>query len=103
MQLQIITIFCLCEDFLTETGQKDDPQTQFSTAEVMTAALVSAWFFGGSQRLTCLFFKEHGYMPKMISESRFNRRLLRISEELWMALFQLLAGFTKNLMPAMNT
>ena len=97
MQLQIITIFCLCEDFLTETGQKDDPQTRFSTAEVMTAALVSAWFFGGNQRLTCLFLKEHGYMPKMISESRFNRRLLRISEEPWMALFQLLARIHKEL------
>ena len=103
MQLQTITIFCLCEDFLTEFGQKDDTQTQFSTAEVMTAALLSAWFFGGNQRLTCLFLKEHGYIPKMISESRFNRRLLRISEELWRALFQLLARIHKNLMPAMNT
>ena len=63
----------------------------------MTAALVSAWFFGGNQRLTCIFLKEHGYMPKMISESRFNRRLLRISEELWMALFQLLARIHKEL------
>ena len=97
MQLQIITIFCLCEDFLAEFGQKDDVQTQFSTAEVMTAALVSAWFFGGNQRIACLFLKEHGYMPKMISESRFNRRLHSISEELWMSLFQILADIHKTL------
>ena len=48
MQPKIITIFCQCEDFLSELGQKDDAQAQFSTAEVMTAALVSDWFFGGN-------------------------------------------------------
>ncbi len=48
MQLKIITIFCQCEDFLSEFGQKDEAQARFSTAEVMTAALVSAWFVGGN-------------------------------------------------------
>ena len=91
MPLEIITIYCLCEGFLSEFGQKDDVQTQFSTAEVMTAALISAWFFNGNQRNGCLFLKSHGYMPKMVSESRFNRRLHKIPEELWMSLFQILA------------
>ena len=99
MPLEIITIYCLCEDFLSEYGQKDDPQTQFSTAEVMAAALISAWFFNGNQRLACLFLKQHGYMPKMISESRFNRRLHKISEQLWMSLFQILAEIHKKLNP----
>ena len=99
MQLEIITIYCLCEDFLAVYGQKDDVQTQFSSSEVMTAALVSAWFFAGNQRMTCLFLKQHGYMPKMVSESRFNRRLHKIPEELWMSLFQVVAEVHKKLNP----
>ena len=35
MQEKIITIYCLCADFLIVYGQKDEPQAQMSTAEVM--------------------------------------------------------------------
>src|SRR5579872_4637920 len=91
MHLQIITIYCLCADFWDAFGSKDDAQTQMSTAEVMTTALVAAWFFGGNQELARLFLKEHGYIPTMLSKSRFNRRLHAIEETLWQALFYLLA------------
>lgn len=92
MQEQIITIFCLCAEFLSVYGHKDDAQTQMTTAEVMTAALVAAWFFGGHQAHACQFLKEHGYMPKMLSKSRFNRRLHHIPDTCWQALFYLLAS-----------
>lgn len=91
MPEQIITIYCLCVDFLSVYGHKDDVQTQLSTAEVMTAALVAAWLFDGHQLRACQFLKEHGYMPHMLSKSRFNRRLHQIPETLWQALFFLLA------------
>lgn len=38
MLLQIITIYCLCDEFLTAYGYQDDPQAQMTTAEVMTTA-----------------------------------------------------------------
>ncbi len=91
MQKQIITIYCLCADFLALYGQKDDPQAQMTTAEVMTTALVAAWFFDGKQERSRIFLKEEGYIPKMLSKSRFNRRLHQIPEALWQALFQLLS------------
>jgi len=91
MSEQIITIYCLCADFLLVYGHKDDVQTQLTTAEVMTAALVGAWFFDGHQLLACQFLKEHGYMPEMLSKSRFNRRLHQIPDTIWQALFFLLA------------
>lgn len=91
MQEKIITIYCLCADFLIAYGHKDDPQAQISTAEVMTCALVASWFFAGNQEAARLFLKEHGYIKNMLSKSRFNRRLHALPDTLWQALFYLLA------------
>ena len=95
MQEKIITIYCLCADFLIAYGKKDDPQAQMSTAEVMTTVLVATWFFQGNQEYARLFLKEHGYIPKMLSKSRLNRRLHQIPDTLWQALFALLAAIHK--------
>jgi hypothetical protein len=41
------------------------------------------------------FLREYGYVPAMISKSRFNRRLHAIEPELWRGLFSMLAGVFK--------
>ena len=92
MQEHIITIYCLCDDFLGAWGHEDDPQAKMTTAEVMTVALVAAFFFVGNQRLSAVFLREHGYMPRMLSPGRLNRRLHAVPEATWRALFALLAG-----------
>ena len=75
----ITTIYCLCDEFfLKATAHHDDPQVRlFSTAEVMTVALVASAFFGSNMDGSRLFLHQHGYyMPTtMISESRLDRRL----------------------------
>jgi hypothetical protein len=93
----IITIYCLCDDFLKAMHRfDDDPQVRLSTAEVMSVPLVAATFFGGNIDKTCRFLhEEYGYMPKMISKGRFNHRLHAIDPALWQALFSLLAEFFK--------
>ena len=91
MQDKIITIYCLCADFLVAYGYRDDPQAQMTTAEVMTVALVAAEFFVGNQQRSRIFLYEHGYIPDMLSKSRLNRRLHAIPDTLWQALFALLA------------
>ena len=93
MHLKIITIFCLCDDFLKAYGHKDDPQAQMTTAQVMTTALGAAYFFDGKQETSRIFLQEHGYSPAMLSKSRFNRRLHRLPDTLWQAFFYLLAQF----------
>ena len=90
MQLQIITIYCLCADFLIAYGYKDDKQARVTNAEIMTIALVAAWLFYGNQESSRRFLIEHGYIPQL-SKSRFNRRLHAIPEAVWQALFSLLA------------
>jgi hypothetical protein len=95
MQQKIITIYCLCADFLLAYGYRDDPQAQMSTAEVMTVALVAATFFVGNQELSRRFLLEHGYIPNMLSKSRLNRRLHRLPDTLWQALWSLLGEAAK--------
>lgn len=95
MEDTIIATYCLCEEFLKATGHRDDPQARLSSAEVMTVALVASAFFGSNIERSRRFLHEHGYMPKMISKSRLNRRLHAIPASRWEALFGILAAFFK--------
>ena len=88
----LITIYCLCDDFLKAINHRpDDPQTRLSTAEVMTITLVASTFFGGNIEKTRCFLHEYGYMKKMISKSHLNRRIHAIEPALWRVLFELLS------------
>lgn len=96
MDTQIIAVYCLCDDLLRAMGQRDDAQCQMSEAEVMTAALVAALYFGGNFALACRFLHEQGYMPRMLSASRFNRRVHRI-KPLFLTLFAYLGETFKQM------
>ena len=50
MQERIITIYCLCDEFLKATDFVEHPGTTMNTAEVRTTALVAADIFGGLLR-----------------------------------------------------
>lgn len=91
MQEKITTIYCFCDDFLRASGHTDDPQARMTTAEVMTVALTAASLFGGNQEQSRRFLQEHGYIKRVLSKSRFNRRLHRVPEAVWQGLFHLLA------------
>jgi hypothetical protein len=94
MVTQIITIYCICDDFLKGQYYHDAPNTHMSTAEVMTTMLVAARFFGANLEHARVFLQEHHYIPRMLSKSRLNRRLHALPSSLWMSLFgQLAEGF----------
>ncbi len=95
MEDTITTIYYLCDELLKSISHRDDPQVLLSTAEVMAVPLVAATFFSGNIEASRSFLDEHGYVPKMISKSRFNRRLHAIKPDLWQALFALLAEVFK--------
>ena len=75
MEMQVITVYCVCDDLVKFFGIKDDVQATMSTAEVLTTAIVAAMFFGGNQEQARIFLQEHNYIPNMLSKSQFNRRL----------------------------
>jgi len=58
----------------------EDKQSQMEDAEVMTATVVAILYFQGDFRMSYQFLYEYGYMPRMLSRSRFNRRLHRIAD-----------------------
>lgn len=75
MDTQIIAVYCLCDDLLRALNHHDDPQCQMSGAEVMTTAIVAALYLGGHFAAACRLLHEQGYMPRILSASRFSSTL----------------------------
>lgn len=96
MDTQIVVVFCLCDDMLEALQHQEDWQCQMTDAEVMTTAIVAMLYFKGNFRLASQYLYEHGYIPNMLSRSRFNRRLHRIAD-LFLTLFLRLGEHWKNL------
>ncbi len=96
MDTQIIVIFCLCDDMLKSLHHYEDGQRQMSDGEVMTTALVAVLYFKGNFCMASRFLYNGGYIPNMLSKSRFNRRLHRIAE-LFLTLFLRLGETWKKL------
>ena len=79
MDLTIVAVYTICDDFLIAQGHQEHPLAKMSDAEVMTTALIAARYFGGNQQTACAALKTLGYIPNMLGHSRYNRRLHRIS------------------------
>jgi hypothetical protein len=75
--------YCICDDLLKFLNYQDNSQCRMSAAEIMTAALTVAAFFGGDHEARCNFLKEYRYITRMISKNRFSRRLAGIPEFVW--------------------
>ncbi|MEZ4529321.1 MAG: IS982 family transposase [Desulfobacterales bacterium] len=95
MELQIIIFYVLCHELLTALNIREDSQVRMTDAEVMTVVLTSACFFSGNFRKGAVFLNEHGYIPRMLSESRLNRRIHGIDDYIWEALFSVLSEIFK--------
>lgn len=89
MDDKIIATFCLCDDLLQAIHHQESLQAQMNDAEVMTTALVAALFFRGNHECARAMLKQHGYIPHMLSKSRFSRRLHRV-KDIFILLFDLL-------------
>lgn len=91
MELEITTMFVLCDELLTAMNIREDPQVRMNNAEVMLVSLTAARYFHGHLRNAQHFLAEHDYVPNMLSESRLNRRIHAIQEGVWVQLFHILA------------
>ena len=96
MNDEIVAIYCLCDDILRAMNHQSDIQQQMSDAEVMTTAIVAALYFGGNFEKARKDLSEPQYIPKMLSRSRFNRRLHRV-EPILLMLFECLGQAWKQL------
>ena len=96
MDDEIIATFCLCDDLLKAMHHPENHQCQMNDAEIMTTACIASLFFRGNHESARAMLRQHGYIPHMLSKSRFNRRLHRIKET-FIVLFDLLAQIWKTL------
>lgn len=81
-EYEIIALFCHLDDFC-KSRLVQDPRQEMSDAEAMLAAVVAARMLRRNLSQACLFLKEQNYCCKMLSKSRFNRRMHQIPNELW--------------------
>lgn len=72
-------LYCIVDDLLKAVGHEDDCRCALSDSEVITAALVAAFNFGGNIERSRSLLQETGLMPRMLSRSRLNRRLHRVA------------------------
>ena len=96
MDDKIIATFCLCDDLLKAMHHQEDRQCQMNDAEIMTTAFVASLFFRGNHESARAMLQQHGYIPHMLSKSRFSRRLHRI-KDIFVILFNLLGQTWKTL------
>jgi hypothetical protein len=96
MDDKIIAIFCLCDDLLKAMHHQEDRQCQMNDAEIMPTAFIAALFLRGNHESARTLLKQYGYIPPMVSKSRFSRRVHRI-KELFTVFFNLLAQTWKTL------
>jgi hypothetical protein len=96
MDDKIITTFCLCDDLLKAMHHQEDCQCQMNDAEIMTTVLIAALCFRGNHESARAMLKQYGYIPHMLSKSRFSRRLHRI-REIFRVLFNLLSQTWKTI------
>ncbi len=96
MDDKIIATFCLCDDLLKAMHHQEDRQCQMNDAEIMTTAFVASVFFRGNHESARTMLQQHGYIPHMVSKSRFSRRLHRM-KEIFIILFDLLGQTWKTL------
>jgi Transposase DDE domain len=94
MDDKIIATFCLCDDLLKAIHHQEDCQCQMNDAEIMTTALIASLCFRGNHESARAMLKQYGYIPQMLSKSRFSRRLHRI-KDIFIVLFNLLAQIWK--------
>lgn len=88
MLLQIIILYDVCDTVLNNSGHHDDPQTALTTSEVMTCALVAAWFFAGNVECARGYLLASGDISSMVGKSRLNRRMHSITNEQWAAVLR---------------
>lgn len=73
-------IYCFFDDYLKKTKHKEDKQRIMNDAEIMLSGYLAVRYFGGNFEKTLCFLKGTGLCMKVLSKSRFNRRLHAIEE-----------------------
>lgn len=75
-----IAIYCFVDDLLKALDHAEDSRCEFTDAEVVTVAITAMLNFGGNFERARGWLHSSGLMPRMLSRSRFSRRLSRLAD-----------------------
>jgi hypothetical protein len=91
-----LAIYCFIDDFLKASGHKEDIRVEVTDAEIITIALTAMLQFGGNFERSRLILHQLGLVKRLLSRSRFSRRLGRLMD-LIHRLFHQLGSVLKDL------
>jgi len=88
MEIQIIAIYCLLDDYIQSIRHKDWPNAKLFTAEVMLINVIGMRFFYGNIDTARKFLFENKYICSNLTKSALNRRVHQIPTEYWQAILE---------------
>jgi hypothetical protein len=91
-----LAIYCFIDDFLKQSEHKEDIRIEVSDAEIITIAIAAMLHFGGNFERSRLVLHELGLVKRLLSRSRFSRRMNRLAD-LIQRLFHQLGSVLKDL------
>ncbi len=91
-----LAIYCFIDDFLKQSGHREDIRVQVTDSEVITIAICAMLHFGGNFEKSRLILHELGLMKRLLSRSRFSRRMNRLADLIY-RLFHQLGSVLKDL------
>jgi hypothetical protein len=91
-----LAIYCFIDDFLKASGHREDIRVEVSDSEVITIAITAMLSFGGNFEKSRLVLHELGLITRLLSRSRFSRRMNRLSDLIY-KLFHQLGSVLKDL------
>lgn len=95
MEEEIISIFCICDDYIQSVRHQDWHNVKITTSEVLLTILTSMRFFYGNIERSRVFLRDHGYIKNMISKSALNRRIHKIPKEWWINIAKFAPSWSK--------
>lgn len=84
-----LAIYCFIDDFLKASGHREDCRIEVSDAEVITIAICAMLHFGGNFEKSRLVLHELGLVRRLLSRSRFSRRMNRLADLIYRLFHQL--------------
>ncbi len=84
-----LAIYCFIDDFLKASRHREDCRIEVTDAEVITIALTAMLHFGGNFEKSRLVLHELGLVRRLLSRSRFSRRVNRLSDVIYQLFHQL--------------
>ena len=91
-----LAIYCFIDDFLKASGHREDVRVEVSDSELITIALTAMLHFGGNFPRSRLLLHELGLIRRLLSRSRFSRRINRLTDLIHL-LFHKLGSVLKDL------